>query len=705
MYSEKPFKFSNHAQICDYSEKPYEFRKRLDRVHRPGIRNYLAAPAAGEIEIDRSWCIEAEDASGRGSAAADLQDYMQTCMGISLPLGSGERCIQLQETGEKGFDWLVGENVIRIRGNIRKGVHYLEDLMNFREAPFLEQGQGRREPLFTPRMVHSGWGLDQFPDSHLDAIAHAGFDTVLLFVQGVDLTTHGAMDFNDLIYRAGNYGLGIYFYSYLDSNKHPDEPDAEEFFDHSFGSVFKACPGAKGLILVGESCNFPSKDERAFNPHSRNGDEIDSRPPVGFFPCRDYPQWLEAVKKAVRRYQPAADIVFWTYNFGNQPFAYRRELIEQLPTDVSLEVTFEMYQRIQYPNHVMVSPDYSITFPGPGQYFTGEAETAHRRGLKLYAMTNTAGMTWDCGMIPYMPVPQQWFKRLDAIHRARENWGLCGLMDSHHYGWFGSPVSECAKWSFWSPAPPMEEILHKIAVRDFGSAAADKVIDAWRQWSDAVNSYTPGFDDQAGPLRVGPAYPFIFHPVLYPHNEQQMKFPVTPQSAVGDRWLHAFYQPEHIYNHTYCGRRIHEDIRIMTAALKKWDCGSELMREALALVPESKLTEAKLQAGVGFFFGQTLRTMVHIKRWWLLNKRLEIEYDPDNAAALIDELEELIRAERKNVEAALPLVDADSRLGWEPSMDYMADRSHLEWKLRQLDNLLTHTFPAYRQTLFTNLTE
>lgn len=35
----------------------------------------------------------------------------------------------------------------------------------------------------------------------------------------------------------------------------------------------------------------------------------------------------------------------------------------------------------------------------------------------------------------------------------------------------------------------------------------------------------------------------------------------------------------------------------------------------------------------------------------------------------------------------IPLVEADSSLGWEPSMFYVADREHLEWKLRQLEDV------------------
>lgn len=687
-------------------ETKYEFRKRIDEVHRPDVRSAAECRKDDETAIDEEWVIVSPETLTPGAAALDLQNYLQVSMGLSLPVRreSGRKTVVLEPLEEKGFFWNVEAERIVIRGNVRRGVHWLEDLMNLREAPYLKRGNGRREPLFSPRMVHSGWGLDQFPDRHLDAIAHAGFDTILLFVRGVDLTTHGILDFNDLIRRAGNYGLNVYFYSYLDSYKHPDEPDADEFFDRNYGRVFRECPGAKGLILVGESCIFPSKDVRTTGKrvdysNTQNEGIADPRPMPGFFPCSDYPQWLEAVRKAVHRYAPDVDIVFWTYNWGNREEKARLDLIRSLPAGISLEVTFEMFEKRRYPNHTMISPDYSITFAGPGAYFVSEAEAAHERGLRLYSMTNTGGMTWDCGVIPYIPAPQQWFRRYEGMHEARRKWNLSGIMDSHHYGWFPSVVCECAKWSFWEPAPDMNELLRRIAVRDFGADAAEKAVAAWEKWSEAIRSYTPGFDDQAGPLRIGPAYPFIFHPVLYPHTEQKMSFPTTPQSSVGARWLHAFYQPEHVYGHTNCGRRIHEDVRIMSSAVDVWGQGVRLMEEALAAVPEKKRRGAELQAGVGRFFWHTLRTMTGIKKWWLLNKRLELESDFDRANALLDEMEMLIREEAENVRETLPLVDADSRLGWEPSMDYMADREHLEWKLRQLDNLLNKTLPAYRRTI------
>lgn len=468
--------------------------------------------------------------------------------------------------------------------------------------------------------------------------------------------------------------------------------------------MFRACPRAKGLILVGESAQFPSKDPKCSGKaasHSNSFTEgiADPRPCAGWWPSTDYPQWLNAVKKAVRRYQPDADIVFWTYNWGKAPEADRLALIRSLPKDVTLEATFEMYQLHSYPNHTMVQPDYSITFPGPGTYFSSEAKTAAECGLKLYTMSNTAGMTWDFGMIPYVPTPQQWFKRFDALRKANREWNLTGLMDSHHYGWYPSPVSECAKWSFWSPAVDLNQMLADIVKRDFGSAAAPEALDAYQAWSDAVASYTPGFDDQAGPLRTGPAYPFIFHPILYPHVEQQMKFPTTPQSTVGSAWIHAFYQPESVYGQSWCGRRIHEDIKNMTEVSKLWKKGVDLMHSALAKAPESKREYAGKLAGVGEYCHHAFLTMVNTKRWWVLNKKLEIEGDEAAANALLDQMISLIEEERKNVEETLPLVEQDSRLGWEPSMDYICDPAHIRWKLRQLDNLQKNTIPTFRKSV------
>ena len=701
----------------DRIECAYSFRQDFDEVHKRNRRNSSLKPMENEIAVDDSWSIVLPEDGDHllEYTAVDLQDYFRVSMNLNLALrhASAGPSIVLSVEKRKGakarsFRFEVTAGLVRIIGTdpagTAQGGYYLEDLMNLREAPFLEQESVYREPLFSPRMVHSGWGLDQFPDSHLNAIAHAGFDSILLFVKGPGQTTHGYMDFNNLIDRCEKYGLGVYFYSYLPSFKHPDEPDAEVFFDQSYGAIFRASPKAKGLILVGESCRFPSRDERTSGRNDNESSEkIDYRPAPGYFPCRDYPDWLNAVKKAVYKYAPHADIVFWTYNWGRVEAGPRIDLINHLPKDISLQATFEMFETItKYPNHQTVQADYSITFPGPGAYFRSEAEAAAKRGLRLYTMANTAGRTWDFGVVPYVPVPQQWIRRFRAMQEAHDRWGLSGVMDSHHFGWFPSVISELAKWCFWSPVVDPDKMLLKIAARDFGVDAAELAVRGWQLWSQAIDSYTPGFDDQAGPLRVGPSYPLRFKPCLYPHASYGKNYPTSPQSPVGARWLNPDYFPEHLFNMSSSGRRIPEDIRIMTQALALWEEGNTLMQQALEKVPAAKREHAAKIVGVGEFCSRAIRTMVHTKRWWLLNLRLEIEYDFTAAGKIMDELEQIIDAEYDNVERTIPLVEADSRLGWEPSMDYIGGIVQLHWKLNYLETLRKHTLPDYRKSLCKN---
>jgi hypothetical protein len=57
---------------------------------------------------------------------------------------------------------------------------------------------------------------------------------------------------------------------------------------------------------------------------------------------------------------------------------------------------------------------------------------------------------------------------------------------------------------------------------------------------------------------------------------------------------------------------------------------------------------------------------------------------------------DLSKAEIANARATLPLVDFDSRLGFEPSMDYMGHREAIEWKIALQREILENELPALR---------
>jgi hypothetical protein len=415
----------------------------------------------------------------------------------------------------------------------------------------------------------------------------------------------------------------------------------------------------------------------------------------GWWPATDWVDWLALLKRVIRPHNPQADIVFWTYNWGYAPEADRLALIRALPPDVTLQATFEMFEAIKREHVTSVCVDYTVSFEGPGRYFAGEAAAAHERGLTLYAMSNTGGLTWDLGVIPYEPVPFQWARRHAALLDAHRRWGLSGLMESHHYGWWPSVVSDLAKWAYWTPSPSSDEVCARLARRDFG-AGADDALAAWRDWSAAIRDYVPTREDQYGPFRIGPAYPLVFR--LVP------EIPAASFAMFGARIVVADYQPREGRRPQSTGAaRFPVEIRCLERMAARWQRGVERLAAAVALAPARRRAEAERMLALGRFVVHAVRTTIHLKRWWLLKQRLWGEPDSARAHAVLDELVALAETEIANTAAAIPLVEADSRLGWEPSMDYMADAAHLRWKIAQVRRVVDAEIPAYREML--NLTD
>ena len=205
----------------------------------------------------------------------------------------------------------------------------------------------------------------------------------------------------------------------------------------------------------------------------------------------------------IRRYSPQADIVFWTYNWGWTPEENRLALIRSLPSDITVQATFEMFEQRQRENITSVCVDYTLSFEGPGKYFAGEAQAVHGRGLRLYTMSNTAGLTWDFGVIPYQPAPFQWDRRWQNLLKARQDWGRLMSLTT---GWWPSFVSELAK----------NASVRWRAHRGPARATPGGIRLRRRPWGGRLarlerghRDYVPTNEDQYGPFR-GPPTPCSF---------------------------------------------------------------------------------------------------------------------------------------------------------------------------------------------------
>ncbi len=704
------------------NEKNYDFRKRLLEVHKPNRRNYNVKQVENEIVIDNDWQIIIPNCCGRVMllVAKDLQDYFFTSMGLSLRLIRSDSIKRLIEEGDRliiftsksisgnsendpdiprGYRFTCKKQKIILCGNDDRGTaqasYYLEDLMNLKCAPCVEIADVFRNPHFSPRMVHSGYGLDMFPDAHLNAIAHAGMDAILVFTKDVDQTPHGYLDFNNLIYRAAGYGIDVYAYSYLKSLKHPDDKDAQSYYKNTYGKVFKKCPGLKGIVMVGESVEFPSKDPRTsgkFHYENTENGLPTGKPSPGWWPCNDYPQWLEMIQKVIRENKPDADIVFWTYNWGYVDKEHRIELLKSIPTDISLLVTFEMFEQIPTDGVMSTCVDYTLFFEGPGKYFISEAEVAKERGIRLYTMCNTGGLTWDIGVIPYEPAPYQWIRRYEGLHQAREKWGLCGLMESHHFGWWPSFISETAKWSYWTPSPKEDDVLYMLAKRDFGEENVDTVLAVWKSWSEGIRNYVSTNEDQYGPFRIGPSYPLVFR--------RGAVIPGVPHAMFGgNKICNTNYTSHDSGRSSLFQLRLPVEMKRLEKMRNYFAYGVDCLEKIYQKLEDNKKKDAFYMINLGKFITNCVTTVINVKKWALLKMKLLIETDVNRIREYADEMICIGQEEIKNAEATISLVEADSRLGWEPSMEYMTDKEHLEWKILQVKQTIEGEIPGYISAL------
>ena len=601
-----------------------------------------------------------------------------------------------------------------------QGVYYLEDSMRLRGECTLLPEDKEHAPLFSPRMTHSGVELDTFPDNFLEACAHAGMDAILVYAGHPDTHIHGFedpdalwpgtgrgyCDFNNLVWRAKGYGLDVYIYSQMICDVHPDDPQAESYYEASFGKLFKNCPGIKGIIFVGESFEFPSKDPHTSGIRFQLKPADDPRPSPGWYPCYDYPQLVKRVKDTINQYNPDADIVFWSYNWGYVEKEARLALIENLPKGVTLLVTFDMWEIFTGENGKTYKiDDYSISFEGPSCVFVDEAEKARELGIRLYAMANTGGRTWDIGVVPYLPVPNQWQKRYEALCKANRDYGLCGLMENHHFGWMPSFLSLFAKNAYDASGIPNDEMLGQIAKRDYGNCAK-LALQAWAMMSEGIRHVVASAIDQYGPYRCGPSYPLIF--------DQKIEDLAAPSVPWANHKGFAIWNP--IYPDPVFPDYENTVLRYnrVVAVKEAFQKGLALLESAAKQLDAKSGSEIARQLAVVKFLCCCYVTTEHVIAWAMAKQMLLLSKDgilPKGSEAVCDTLQitdatpaalaaymkQIAAAESENVKEALECWKEDSNIGFEPSMEYAFNDAFAQWKesetersLKQLDQYLAN---------------
>ncbi len=695
-------------------ENNYDFKTQLLTVHANDVREDFNPPKRNEFAFSDGIKISvfASESQVVMTAIRDFEDYLFTSMGVSVLIVKNDpKCaVQIRfgknlgdGDGYMGYKITVEKRSLTVEGyderGIAQGLYYLEDLMNLRKAPYVKVGVTARKALFSPRVTQSPLGMYEWCDQAFSILAHRGFDAIDLWIRDPWTDNRGYfIDINLIAERAKRYGIDVYVELYAPHDAHPDDQGAQEFYDNLYGKLFDVCPIIKGITLIGEATNFKSRDPNVgLAPYYKN--YVDNIPTgkisPGWYPCCDYPKWVNMIKNAVRKKSKDAEIVFCSYNWGFHDEKLRLALVNALPTDITLLVTWDMFEQYKVGNSTEDIADYSLCFAGPGKYFISEASAAKARGIKVSAIANTSGRTWDFGPIPYEPMPLQWIKRYQNIQKAHGQLGLKGIVENIHYGFHPSFITDLEKQAFFTSVEPLTVTLNKLLERDFGKENLKKVKTATDLFSKGITYYVPTNEDQYGAFRIGPTYPLWSGemeglPSSIPENG---RMPSNKHAMFGNAIYFGNYTPDNGGRNSLSGVRIFDEIKSLNKVREFMIRGIEELESITN--KNYKLEKLILLAK---FIKNSLNTTICVKEHFILKQQLKVAKTKANASKIIDRLEELVNKERLNVLDTIPIVERDSRLGWEPSMEYVTDKKSLEWKLRQLDYELTVKIPTYRKS-------
>jgi len=695
-------------------EKNYDFRKDLMQVHKSNRRDMSLVPKANEVSLADGICIVLPDNANAviTTAANDFADYMNVSMntGAMVSPNAVDGCFPIilaintdieDASGYMGYRITTKADGVLVEGWHDKGIaqalYALEDIMNIRKAPYLEIGVIKRRAVFERRFTQSPLGFMAYTDEMLSLIAHYGMDCISVWAMDMEKDRFGAhYDLPLLCDRAEKYGIDVYLESYIHHSKHPDDPGAYEYYDELYGKMFSKCPKLKGISLSGEAARFYSHDPHALTPEERAvKDGIPkTKPNPGWWPCYDYPAWIEVIKKAIFKHRPDADIIFGSYNWGYVDEKYRIELIENLPDGISFCPSWDIFGRVNIGDVKEQVSDYSLSYTGPSEYFKSEAIAAKKKNVRLYVNGQMSGRTWDFGVVPYEPMPYQWIKRYENLIKANKEWGLCGVNENIHYGFHPSFITDLEKQMFFTNGKEPAEILRDILIRDYGEDNFETIDKAMHIWSDAITHYVATNEDQYGAFRVGPSYPLWTYDNWYVPNDHNGIYPPCDY-AVHKGIFYSTYRPD--YHKDYMS--LH-GIR-MQAHFKEFAILRDMLLDGINVLETIKNRNDALQRliNLGWFMYRTTLTVLNVKQHFILKTKLDIASTREEAKELIDGIEEILLNEKANVEATIPLVQVDSRLGWEPSMEYTTDENGLRWKLRQLDYELNERIALFRKQL------
>ena len=733
-------------------ERPYDFFRRLSDapVHRLR-RDPSARPGEAEAALpSRGWRLIRPRvcAPYLAQAVDDFRDYLATAMqvevtieavddpaaaaaaGSCLVVGTREQ-LPGQAAGlrqSKDYAIAVRPECWTVCGYDERGamhgLYHLEARLNLREAPYQPRDLAVvRHSLYETRMALSSLGWMDWPDALLSHMVHDGFDAIFASAyanpNGDRTTSDTSNDFyarllhrvrrqdparmRDLIDRAARFGIKVYapvIYQYTGT------PESEAGLRRLVQDLLREFPDIRGYVLLTEGFWYGTWG----GAHGASREYVENW-------AREWSRAVAIVAEECHRVNPAIDILPWEYNidFRPQNVDMKRYFVQQLPTDCTPLCTWENGKSFEMDGMKGHLRDYSLNQVGPAEVTAAQIEEIRRRGMKVFCKADSFA-SWQFGTVPYLPFPQQWYERYQALERH----GVNGTLESWSSGYKPNVVAELRAWTCWDAAPSRDEILGALAARDFGAGGRDRVLAAWDLFSQAIRmvpdtgphmgtnsavgnpmffeeppprtaTFTHSWTDHGAWIgymggKVQPAWPFtVFYLVFCPDFSNRSNRAESYARSVSGVQADPATPILPVF------------LKYLRAAARLMERGLKLYRSAALDSPAEKRGRALREVVVAEQIQRMLESSAAILEFEDLRLRQAAEADPARANEILDRMTALLRQEIRRTKLALLAATRDSRLGWQFEQDYVYTPYSLQEKLRVLQDTLRRQLPAARR--------
>ncbi len=731
-------------------EEPYAYHKRLNEtpVHQPS-RNTNAQPTDDEMSLPATgWTLirRGDSPALVEHAVADFQDYLKHSMNVEIQVAQKESLADWQQweqaiivgtkadfpergaslTGPKDYEITATATQITVCGFDDKGalfgLYNLEARMNLREAPYLPADLNTvRHSLHETRMVQSWMGWMEFPDTVLSHMAHDGFDAVFASVytnpNGDRTTAENSTDFyarlmrrirhqdparvRSLIDRAKVQGIKVYtpiIYQYTGT------PESEADLRRLVREILTEFPDIAGYVLLTEGFWY----NKWGGGHGASKEYIEDW-------ARNWTYAVGVVAEECHKVNPDIEILPWEYNIDFRPsnVETKRYFIQQLPEGTTPLLTWENGKSFEIDGMEGHLRDYGINVVGPAEVTDAQIDEARSRGMKVYSNAQTFSCGAQLQTVPYNPFPQQWHARYEKLAEYK----IDGTLESWSSGYNPSFMTELRSWYCWSEAPPLNDLLLKIAARDFGAEHAADVVKAWDLFSQAVRllpdtgPYMGTTNAIGNPIffEKPPARTATFNYSWMDQGQWSSYLgaevnPYWPYTVTRLVFLPDFnnnYNAAENYARGVSGIEAPGEIAVLPVFLKYLRKTTDLLGEGLVLYrnaalasPEDKRADAMREVIVAEQMHRMLLSSQAILGFEQLRLELSAEQDSEKATAMLATMEGLVREEIARTERAVIAVDRDSRLGFQFECDYVYTNYSLNEKLDILRDTLERQLPA-----------